>query len=309
VPFWNRNGIGLSVSETQIAMVEAKRRGTGVEVGRYAVEMIGGGLLRPSPVEQNIGDLAQGRTHMRALLERFPAVRRIALALPDAVVRVLVLNLQQTPKQRADFERLIRWHMEKTFLHPLGAARFSYQVLPHPKTGWKVIATAVKQDIIAQYEALCEGREIVHIAPASFSLLNLFDPLIASHHVPHAVVAYWFDRSLTLFIFEAGLLNFVRVKEFPEGDASQSVSVLIREIGTSLSFYEGIGDPSLRPTHLFLLMGSAADPTLTTQLGAALPLTPVLLDVRQVVRKSPAIDPHEPLSDAVMSAAAAAVAM
>ncbi len=306
MPFWNTRDVGLSVGPAQMAMVDAKRRGVGVEVTRYATASVEG-LLRASPMEQNITDPAQWCTHLRALLGHFPAAQRITLALPDAVVRVLLLNLQQVPKSRTDFEALIRWHMEKIFLHPLGAARFSYQVLPHPKTGWKVVATAVRQEVIAQYETLCENHEIIHIAPVSFSLYNLFEPLIASHHAPHAVFTYLSDRSLTVLIFEEGILNFIRVKEFPEAEGGGWVDPLIREMSTSLSFYEGIGNPSLRPTHLFLFRVSAhPDPLLMTQLEEALHLTPVLLDARRVIRMT--AGPQTPMTDGIISAAAAAVA-
>jgi hypothetical protein len=288
-----------------MALAEANRRGTGVEVGRCATEAIEAGLLCPSPMEPNITDPSQWRAHLRALFGRFPSVRRIALSLPDAVVRILLLNLQQVPESRGDFEALIRWNMEKTFLHPLGAARFSYQVLPHPKTGgksgWKVIATAVRQEIIAQYETLCEGHEIVHVAPVSFSLYNLFETLIASHRAPNMLFASLSERSLTVFIFEEGMLNFTRVKELPEEGEDEGVETLIRELGTSLSFYEGVA--SLRPTHLFL-WSAQPDVTLTAQLEESLHLTPVLLDARRVVRM---VAP-EPMSTVVVAAAATAVA-
>jgi Tfp pilus assembly PilM family ATPase len=297
--FFRSNGVGLAIGATQMAMAEAQRRGTGVEVGRCATEVIESGLLCPSPISPNITDPSQWRAHLQVLSGRFPAVRRIALSLPDTVVRILLLNLQQVPEGRGDFEALIRWHMEKTFLHPLGPARFSYQVLPHPRAGWKIVATAVRQEIITQYETLCEGHEVVHVTPVSFSLYNLFEAQIASHHAPNALFASLSERSLTVFIFEEGMLNFTRVKELPEeGEWGET---LIREIGTSLSFYEGVA--SLRPTHLFL-WSAQPDATLTARLEESLHLTPVLLDARRVIRM---VAP-EPMSAAVVAAAATAVA-
>ncbi len=307
--FFRSKGVGLAIGPTQMAMAEAEYRGAVVEVGRCATEAIEAGLLYPSPMEPNVTDPSQWRAHLRALSGRFPSVRRIALSLPDAVVRILLLNLQQVPEGRGDFEALIRWHMEKTFLHPLGPARFSYQVLSHPKTNsktgerteWKIVATAVRQEIIAQYETLCEGLEIVHVAPVSFSLYNLFEPLIASHRAPNALFASLSERSLTVFIFEEGMLNFTRVKELPEAGEGQGIETLIRELGTSLSFYEGVG--SLRPTHLFL-WSAEPDVTLASRLEESLHLTPMLLDARRVIRM---VAP-EPISPAIVAAAATAAA-
>lgn len=226
---------------------------------------------------------------------------------------MLLLDLQQLPTSRKDFEKLIQWHMEKTFLYPLGASRFSYQVLAREASQTKILATAVKKEVIEQYESLDEERPIEarRISPASFHVFNLFRPLIAraAGERGHFIFVYLIDRSLTVLIFEKGHLRFIRVKEFPQTgeDAERSADFLFEEMGNSLSFYDGGGNRLQNLTHLFLLLEKRS-PEMEARFQEVFHLIPVFLNPSQIVRSAPASLSESPESTLRMiSAAAAAV--
>jgi hypothetical protein len=306
---WNQKSVGLSVGAGQLSLAVASRQGEGWALQKTGVEPLEPGLCHPSPLEKNIADLARWKQHVATLLGKFDGIRSVTLALPDSSVRTLILTLQQVPKVRLDFEKLIRWHMEKSFLHPLGEARFSYQILLRSATQTKLLATAVKREVIEQYESIhlssnggaVSGSEIEisRVGPTFLYVLNLFCPLITPTGAKNFLFVRISDQILTLVIFEEGLPNLVRVKEFPEVD--QWDRALIEELNTSLSFYEAGGNSTSALTHLFLVL----DPPVRVDadLRASLHLTVVQLDPRGVLRSGVG---DGGLDGPVISAAAAA---
>lgn len=317
--FLSRNKIGISIGPTHIAIASAARRGEGVEIKRFAVERVEEKICRPSPVEKNIADLPRWQAHVRSALKDFYGRPTVKLSLPDSAARTVLLDLQQLPGERKEFEKLIRWHMEKTFLSPLGESRFSYQVLLR-RTNWKVLATAVKKEVIEQYEGLDGSRsvEIQSIGLSSLHAFNLYRPWISGSvgERGHFIFAHLLDQSLTILIFESGLLSFIRVKELTEqsgrmqaeGEAGRGwIDILFEEIGTSLSFYDVGQKPLSSLTHLFLSLDTAI-PDLESRVEEAFHLTPVSLDPYRMVRfASGEAGLSEPAKRTLVSAAAAAI--
>ncbi len=318
--FFNRNSVGLSVGPTHLSIVSASRRGERVEVKRFAVEAIERKICRPSPVEKNITDLARWQSHLRSVLKEFSNTPKVNLSLPDSAARTVLLDLQQLPEERKEFEKLIQWHMEKTFLSSLGESRFSYQALGR-RTHWKVLATAIKKEVIEQYEGLNGSRsiEVKTIGLSSLYAFNLFRTAIAAQvgETGHFIFAHLLDQNLTILIFEAGLLSFIRVKELSEqegrldaeeGGASGSIDLLFGEIGTALSFYDAAQKNLSNLTHLFFSIDTPI-PDLERRVEESFHLTPVLLDPYRIVRFASGAETglSEPARRTVVSAAAAAV--
>lgn len=311
--FFRQNHVGLSVGPTHLSIVSAAQRGETIDIRHCAVETLEEGICRPSPVEKNILQMDQWRKAVRSVLGRFPRTRHLTLALPDSAVRMLLLDLQQVPGSRKDFEKLIQWHMEKTFLYPLGASRFSYQILAREAGRTKILATAVKKEVVEQYESLDETRPIEarRIAPASFCLFNLFRPVITrtAGETGRFVFVCLIDRSLTVLIFEKGRVCFIRVKEAPHTgeDAERAGDFLIEELGNSLSFYDGGGNRIQDLTHLFLLLEKTS-PEMEARFQEVFHIVPVFFTPSQIVRSAPSLLPESPeWTLRMISAAAAAV--
>lgn len=313
VSFFRQDRVGLSIGPTHLSIASAAQRGDSIDIRHCAVETLEEGVCRPSPVERNILQMDQWKKAVRSILDRFPRTRRLTLALPDSAVRMLLLDLQQVPGSRKDFEKLIQWHMEKTFLYPLGASRFSYQLLAREAGQTKVLATAVKKEVIEQYESLDEARPIEarSVSPTSFYLFNLFRPLITrtAGETGHFVFVCLVDRSLTFLVFEQGHVRFIRVKEAPDNgeDAARAADFLFDELGKSLSFYDGEGKRLQTLTHLFLLL-EKTPPEVEARFQEVFHLVPVFLNPSQVIRSVPSSSPES--SEWILrmiSAAAAAV--
>lgn len=311
--FLKQDHVGLSIGPTHLSIASAAQRGDSIDIRHCAVETLEEGVCRPSPVEKNILQIDRWKKSVGSMLDRFPRVRHLTLALPDSAVRMLLLDLQQLPTGRKDFEKLIQWHMEKTFLYPLGASRFSYQVLFREGGRTKILATAVKKEVIEQYESLDEARPIEarRISPTSFYLFNLFRPLITRTvgETGHFVFACLIDRNFTVLVFEKGHVRFIRVKEVPHtgGDAERSTDFLLEELGNSLSFYDEGGNRLQTLTHLFLLLENSA-PEMEARFQEIFHITPVFLNPSQVIRSVPSSLPESSeWTLRMISAAAAAV--
>ncbi len=311
--FLKQDHVGLSIGPTHLSIASAAQRGDSIDIRDCAVDVLEEGICRPSPVEKNILQIDRWKKSVASMLDRFPRVRRLTLALPDSAVRMLLLDLQQLPTGRKDFEKLIQWHMEKTFLYPLGESRFSYQVLFRDGGRTKLLATAVKKEVIEQYESLDEAHPIEarRISPTSFYLFNLFRPHIVRTvgETGHFVFVCLIDQSLTVLIFEKGHVNFIRVKEVPRTgeDLEPSADFLFEELGNSLSFYDGRGTLLQNLTHLFLLVEKMS-PEMEPRFQEVFHMTPVFLNPSQVVRSAPSSPPESPeWIFRMISAAAAAV--
>lgn len=297
---WDRHRVGISVGAGQMALAVVRRRGALISVEKTATEALAAGLCRPSPVEKNITDMAKWQGHTRALLGRAPKIRSATLSLPDTAVRTLLITLKQIPDSLADFEKLIQWHMEKTFLHPLGEARFSHQILSRDAAGTRLLATAVKQEVVQQYESFNgtgTGIEIDRVGPSSLFVCNLFRPVVEKLGARHFLFVRIFDQTLTLIVFEAGLPAFIRTKDFPESEAWDAL--LLEELTTSLSFYEGSGHDISALTHFLVSAGAEYAPT--AHLRESIRLTVVHLDPRSVFQS-------ESITPGIVAAVAAATA-
>jgi Tfp pilus assembly PilM family ATPase len=313
VGFFRKDRVGLSIGPTFLSIASAVQRGASIDVRHCAVETLEEGVCRPSPVEKNILQMDRWRGSIRSILDRFPRIRHLTLALPDSAVRMLLLDLQQLPKNQKDIEKLIQWHMEKTFLYPLGDARFSYQVLARGANHTKILATAVKREVVEQYESLQEEYPIEarRIAPSSFYVFNLFQPLIARAvgEGGHFIFVYLVDQSLTILIFEEGHIQFIRVKEFPQTgeEGERFADALFEELGNSLSFYDAGRNRHQNLTHLFLLLEKGL-PEMEARFQEEFHIAPVFLNPSQVLRSAPSSIPESPeWTLRMISAAAAAV--
>ncbi|HLG21736.1 MAG TPA: hypothetical protein VI382_02890 [Candidatus Manganitrophaceae bacterium] len=316
--FWKRNNIGLSIGPSHLSIALVDRRGESVEVKRHSALSIPKGVYHPSPIEKNITNIDRWRDHVRLLLNSIPERGALSISIPDTAARILLLDLERLPPGRKDFEKLIQWHMEKVFLVPLGESRFSYQALSNRGGRWKVLATAIKREVIDQYEAL-DGRgsaqngkggiDIRSVGLSSLCAFNLFFPLIrrSAGDAADFIFVHLLDQNLTALIFQDGILDFIRVKELPEGEegSDRRADLLLEELAASLSFYGGAGKGLSGLNHLFLSLDSPIA-GLENRIQETFHLQSTPLDPARLIRLVP--PPDSDRTDGVLRSIAPAVA-
>ena len=217
------------------------------------------GLLKPSPTDPNVSDTVTLQSRIRtlaglqaaghreggSLLSDLP--RRITLLLPDTAVRAMVLHLDQFPASSDEREALIRWRLGQEQLFPLAGAKVVSQMF-HAVPGDErrvhaVLAVAIQESVLQQYETLCESVGLIpyEVGITSLRLFDLWRR--ASGGLRRKETEFLWanvaDRSLTTMVFQQGRPLFYRCK-FLGGDAldtgvtSGVLDKIIEECGASL---------------------------------------------------------------------------
>jgi len=192
-------------------------------------------LIRLSPVEPNISNMEQ---LVNILQSSFPGSARpqsVALCLPDLCARTTVFEFSSFPRNKKDCEALIRWRFQKDLNVSISNSRLSYRVY-HPKRGTtptrasglpiRILATAVREDIIESYEAACLQSGLI---PVSIGLAGLavFDfcrsameaalqarPQGSSMSREDTAFLYIADWGFSFFLFREGCPVYLRAKPF-----------------------------------------------------------------------------------------------
>jgi Tfp pilus assembly PilM family ATPase len=240
----------------------------------------------------NLGDTHDLSRLLRDCLTSLdrPALRRVALSLPDSVFRVQTLDFDTLPGKATDRERLIRWRLEKTAAFDVADTALRYEVLRGQDRGLTVLACVAKQSVLAQYEAVLTmlGLEPWSIGLSSLSALNFYAAYLKKRS-PVAVLAYITDDAFATVILEDGGVRFYRYKEIKRGGVDEIRARTIREIEDSIHFYSHM-DRTQAPEigHLFLTGDAAAGNGLAEGLQDRMAVTVELLSPAVVLSRGQA---------------------
>jgi type IV pilus assembly protein PilM len=168
------------------------------------------GTLKASPVEDNV---VRVDTFV-SLLNRIAPVngsrrRPAAVLLPDASVRISVLDFDSFPETPEEQLSLVRFRVKKTVPFEIDSAAVGFY--RQPGTGGKrgkmeVVAVTVALEVLARYEALFRnaGFHPGDITISALSALNLY------RDVEPAVIAKLAGHTLTVMVVAAGKLKLFR---------------------------------------------------------------------------------------------------
>src|SRR5262245_414044 len=267
------------------------------------------GAMRLSPVDLNMTDMPAVENRLRSLagprrdirfaghvwLSNVP--RPIVLLLPDLSVRATLLQLEQFPAQAEEQEALIRWRLAQEQLLPLAGAKIVWQEFPSQEArderSYVVLAVAIQEAILKQYESLCESVGLIpqEVDVTSFRLFNLWLKAAGGRRrlVRDLLWVNVSDGGLTCFIMKRGRLAFVRTKLLSvEGLRSEEdfvavvVDTIVEECAASLRACRE-HHPGLKVTEI-VLAGDGPLPTVEQALTRELGLSPERLDWRTVDR-------------------------
>lgn len=222
----------LKVGVESLAWAEVRWGWRGRRGHRCATSLLPDGAVKPSPVEPNVMQPASLETKIQALAGPSRDVRilgqtvvancprPVTLLLPDAAVRAVVLHLDQLPDRTEEREALIRWRFGQEQLFPLTGTTIVSQVFPGAPgvsgSAQSVLAVAIHQSVLSQYESVCESAGLVprDVGLTSLRLFDLWAKVVRrSEWKNHDLL--WVslvDRALTTIIFQRGRLLFYRCK-------------------------------------------------------------------------------------------------
>jgi hypothetical protein len=198
------------------------------QVCRVAVRQLESGALEALPNRPN---MAKQEVVRRAVGEVLEAVGndsgRLGVLLPDPSVRVAILRFETLPDNRVEAEELVRWKMGSFLPFPPEEARVSYQVLSQGEQSVELLAMALRNSVVADYEAAFETVRAgpALILPATAALL----PLLPAGSAGGQALVHVCSGSITTVVTVGENLRFWRnrVMEPPTAEGDGEV---VREI-------------------------------------------------------------------------------
>jgi type IV pilus assembly protein PilM len=144
--------------------------------------------------------------------------RDVTLVVPDAAVRVLLLDFDQLPSKMAEALPVVRFRLKKLLPFDADDAVVSYQVMSSGKDGVRVVAVAMPREVLAEYEGLVTEAGYLPgaVRPSTLAALAGLDEA----EVP-ALVVNAGPGAVTTAIVRAGILLLHRSVDM-SGDRSGS---------------------------------------------------------------------------------------
>ena len=99
--------------------------------------------------------------------------RDVTLVVPDAAVRVLLLDFDALPAKAAEALPVVRFRLKKLLPFDADGAAVSYQVMATTRDGLQVLAVAMPREVQAEYERLVReaGFEPGAVLPSTLAAL------------------------------------------------------------------------------------------------------------------------------------------
>jgi type IV pilus assembly protein PilM len=168
----------IEISPDAVAVATVGVRGREPFVQSYAVEPLPAGAATAALTSRNIVDRPGVVQALRSALDRAGIrPRRVALVIPDSSARVSLIRFDRVPERREDLDQLVRWQIRKAAPFPVEEAALSYSPgLRSSDGGGEFVTVMARQDIVREYEEVCEeiGLYPGLVDLATLSVLNLF---------------------------------------------------------------------------------------------------------------------------------------
>jgi type IV pilus assembly protein PilM len=202
-------------------------------------------------LDSNLGDPAAVASAIRSALGKVePRVRAVTVVVPDAAVRVFVLDFDQLPSRLDEALPVLRFRLRKSVPFDVEGAGISYQVLSEGsarlETPWKVLAAVIPGPVLAEYESAVRaaGYEPGVVLPAGLATLAA----ISAEETHQAVLVVTLSaRSLTTAIVAGNDILLYRTVELPRERAEVQAEVQ-RAIAVASAFFEDT--LQIRPSRL-----------------------------------------------------------
>lgn len=194
----------LAVEIRPEGIVAARAEDAQAIVSAVAYGMLAEGVIAPQLKAGNVVDRATALAAVRKALEAVALKEReTTLVVPDASVRVLLLDFDQLPAKSAEALAVVRFRLKKLLPFDAEDAVISYQVMASTKGSVQVLAVAIPQDVLAEYEGLVRdaGFEPGAVLPSTLAACAGMAEADAA-----ALLVNAGDSSVTTAIVQGGVL-------------------------------------------------------------------------------------------------------
>lgn len=261
------------------------------------------GMLTLSRRDPNVADMKGFVTAIReAHLRLLTKERSVSVSLPDAIGRVVLLDLEARFKNREEGLDVIRWKLKKSLPFDISGVHLDYQTLEEKENGAvSLLVSLVARSVVTQYEDLLleAGLEPKIIDFTSFNLYRLFAPRLEM--AEDGAFVSFYQGAMTVLIFQGGVLSFYRTKE-----GVSDVQNLYREVNSSFLVYSD-RFPGQVIGEVLCTAPPAEAEGFRALVAEASGLEPVLLDPERMVRQAPSLGLDRPALYALSGSLGAAL--
>ena len=145
--------------------------------------------------------------------------RRTTLVLPDAAVRVLLLDFDQMPAKADEALAVVRFRLKKLLPFDADDALVSYQVMSSTRGMVRVLAVAIPREVLGEYEAMVReaGFEPGAVLPSTLAACAGIEEMEAATLVVNAGM-----QSVTTAIVQGGVLLLHRTVDLALDEAMET---------------------------------------------------------------------------------------
>jgi type IV pilus assembly protein PilM len=287
MPFSRKSlGVEISPAGVNFALLGGGRKLPLLE--RIAFRPFAPGTLRVSLREANVLDPQAFSARLQeahALL--LHKGTRLSLALPDAVGRVLLLDVEGRFKNRSEGLDIIRWKLKKSMPFDLADTHLDYQLLRVRESGeMSLLVALVSRTVIGQFEELFTnaGFTPARIDLTGFNLCRTFEQRL--EQLADGGLISFYDNTLGILLFSDGSPEFLRFKELP--GALPADNRVFMEINNSLLAYrERFPERIIQKIACIAPPDAAGD--FCSMVAEAVGSEPQLLEARAVVKPSDSV--------------------
>ena len=159
-------------------VVAARSADATAPLGATARVELAEGAVFPGLRPGNVVDRVEVAAAVLRALERVDAKPNsrdadITLVIPDAAVRVLLLDFDALPSRLSEALPIVRFRLKKLLPFEADDAMLSYQVMSSGKAGVRVLAVAIPRDVLSEYETAVReaGFEPGSVLPSTLAAL------------------------------------------------------------------------------------------------------------------------------------------
>lgn len=212
---FSRKSLGVSVSSAGVAFALLGGSANSPRLEGVSSRTLSPGILNPSLREPNIlnprdfvKELKEGRAAMQC------RGRYVSLSLPDAVGRVMMLDMEERFGNRSEALDILRWKLKKRLPFDAADAHLDYQVVATRDNGdISVLVALAFRPVISQYEEIFAEADLVpiRIDLNLFSLAKVFEQRLESREDYAFLSSY--DSTLGIIFVSSGKPELVRSRD------------------------------------------------------------------------------------------------
>jgi type IV pilus assembly protein PilM len=278
-----RKSLGVEINPSGVAFALLGGSASSPRLERVAYAPMASGAVRVSLREPNILDPQSFSDAVRGAYNLLlHNGTRLSITLPDAVGRIMMLDVEGRFKSRAEGLDIIRWKLKKNIPFDIADTHLDYQQLSVRENGDMALMVAlVSRAVIGQYEELLvtAGFTPARIDFNSFNLYRAFEGRLAPQD--DVTLISFYDGTLSILVFAEGVLEFQRIKDL---SGSHGVdSRVYMEINSSLMVYRD-RFPERVVQHVSCIASPDVAREFCSMVAEATGCAPTLLEVKSVVK-------------------------